>query len=121
MYRKPGSPGVLKGVLSGPYAGGARLVDAAKLPRAARQRLADVLAGRAEPTPILHESPAGLTSRFRATWGGLLAIVALVTLTAIGFADPRADWAYQPVTLMAAYVAAMMLLVYALLSLHRRR
>jgi hypothetical protein len=121
MYRKPGSPGVLKGVLSGPHAGGARLVEAAKLPRAARQRLADVLAGRAEPTPILHEGPGGLTSRFRAIWGALVAILALATLTAIGFADSRAEWAYQPVAAVAGYVAAAMLLAYSLLSLHRRR
>jgi hypothetical protein len=38
-------PGGLQGVLSGSYTGGERLVDAAKLPRAARQRLADVLTG----------------------------------------------------------------------------
>lgn len=121
MYRKPGSPGVLKGVLSGPYAGGRRLIDAAKLPRAARQRLADVLTGRAEPTPILHEHPGRLASRFRATWGVLVAIVALATLTAIGFADPRAAWAYQPRAAALGYGAAMMLLALSLLALHRRR
>lgn len=121
MYRKPGSPGVLQGVLSGPYAGGARRVDAAQLPKAARQRLADVLSGRAEPTPILHESPGGRTSRFHATWGVLFAIFALATLTAAGFADPRSAWAYQPIAAIAGYVAAALLLAYALLSLHRRR
>jgi len=121
MYRKPGSPGVLKGVLSGPYAGGRKLVDAAKLPRAARQRLADVLTGRADPTPILHEHPGGLASRFRATWGVLLAILALSSLTAMGFADPRAGWAYQPRGLVAGYAAAGVLLVLSLLSLYRRR
>ncbi len=96
-------------------------MSATKLPRAARQRLADVLAGRAEPTPILHEAPAGLRSRFRATWAALLAMVALTTCTAIGFADPRAAFAYQPTVMMVPYVAAMMLLGYALLALHRRR
>jgi len=121
MYRKPGSPGVLKGVLSGPYAGGRKLVDAAKLPRAARQRLADVLTGRADPTPILHEHPGGLASRFRATWGVLVAILALSSLTAMGFADPRAAWAYQPRGLVVGYAAAGVLLVLSLLSLHRRR
>ena len=121
MYRKLGSPGVLKGVPSGPYAGGPKRVDAAKLPRAARQRLADVLTGRAEPTPILHEHPGGLASRFRATWGVLAAIVALATITAIGFADPRAAWAYQPTGTSVVYVAAMTLLAASLLSLYRRR
>lgn len=121
MYRKPGSPGVLKGVPSGPYAGGRRLVDAAKLSRAARQRLADVLTGRADPTPILHEHPAGLASRFRATWGVLVAILALSSLTAVGFADPRAAWAYQPRALGVAYAAAAVLLALSLLSLYRRR
>ena len=121
MYRKPGTPGVLKGVLSGPYAGGRRLVDAAKLPQAARQRLADVLTGRADPTPIVHERPGGLGSRFRATWGVLIAILALSSLVAMGFADPRAAWAYQPSVLVAAYAAACVLLLLSLLSLHRRR
>ncbi|MEA2749624.1 MAG: hypothetical protein QOI41_3767 [Myxococcales bacterium] len=121
MYRKPGSPGVLKGVLSGPYAGGRRLVDAAKLPRAARQRLADVLTGRADPTPILHEHPGGLASRFRATWGVLVAILALSSLIAMGFADPRAAWAYQPRSLVLGYAAAGTLLALSLLSLYRRR
>lgn len=121
MYRKPGSPGVLEGVLSGPYAGGKRLVDAAKLPRAARQRLADVLTGRADPTPILHEHPGRLGSRFRATWGAVAAVFALTTLIAIGFADPRAAWAYQPRALSLAYAAAGMLLVFSLLSIFRRR
>jgi hypothetical protein len=121
MYRKPGSPGVLKGVLSGPYAGPKRVIDAQKLPRPARQRLADVLTGRADLTPILHERPAGLSSRFRASWGALVATIALATLTAIGFADPRAAWAYQPQPLVLGYVGAMMLLAFSLLSLHRRR
>jgi hypothetical protein len=121
MYRKPGSPGVLKGVLSGPYAGGRRLVDAGTLPRAARQRLADVLTGRADPTPILHEHPRGVASRFRATWGVLVAILALSSLIAMGFADPRAAWAYQPRSLAAGYAAAGILLVLSLLSLYRRR
>ncbi|MDB4934748.1 MAG: hypothetical protein JWP87_1720 [Labilithrix sp.] len=121
MYRKPGSPGVLKGVHSGPYAGGRKLVDAAKLPRAARQRLADVLTGRADPTPILHEHPRGLASRFRATWGILAASIGLTTLVAIGFADPRAAWAYQPKGLAFAYAAGGMLFAASLLSLYRRR
>ena len=121
MYRKPASPGVLVGVLSGAYAGGSKLVDAAKLSRAARQRLADVLTGRAEPIPILHEHPRGLASRFRASWGASLAVFALTSLTAIGFADPRAAWAYQPRALIAGYAAGAMLLVFSLLSLYRRR
>lgn len=121
MYRKPGSPGALKGVLSGPYAGDKKVLDAAKLPRAARQRLADVVAGRAEPTPILHEHPSGLASRFRATWGVLAAIIALATLTAIGFADPRAAWAYQPPPIALGYASAVILLAFSILSLYRRR
>ncbi len=121
MYRKPGSPGVLAGVLSGPYAGEKTILDASKLPRAARQRLADVVTGRAEPTPILHEHPSGLASRFRATWGVLVAIIALATLTAIGFADPRAAWAYQPSSVAFGYAAAAMLLAFSLLSSYRRR
>ena len=121
MYRKPGSPGVLEGVLSGPYAGGPKHLDAAKLPRAARQRLADVLTGRAEPTPILHEHPGGLASRFRATWGVVAAMVGLATITALGFADPHAAWAYQPTATSGVYVAGTMLLAVSLLSLYRRR
>jgi hypothetical protein len=121
MYRKAASPGVLVGVVSGPYAGGKHVVLASKLPRPARQRLADVLTGRAEPTPILHEHPRGLASRFRATWAALAAVFALTTLTAIGFADPRAAWAYQPRGLAFGYAAAAMLLAVSMLSVFRRR
>jgi hypothetical protein len=121
VYRKPASPGVLVGVLSGPYAGGSKRISAAKLSRAARQRLADVLTGRAEPIPILHEHPRDLASRFRATWAASLAVFALTSLIAIGFADPRAAWAYQPRGLVAGYGAAAILLVFSLLSLYRRR
>jgi hypothetical protein len=121
MYRKPASPGVLVGVPAGAYAGGEKRVDAAKLPRAARQRLADVLTGRAEPIPILHEHPRGLASRFRAAWAASLAVFALTSLFAIGFADPNAAWAYQPRALALGYAAASMLLAFSLLSLYRRR
>lgn len=121
MYRKAASPGVLVGVPSGPYAGGTRSVDAAKLPWPSRQRLADVLTGRAEPTPILHEQHGGLASRFRGTWGASLAVFALTSLTACGFADPRAAWAYQPRALIAGYALALTLLSLSLLSLYRRR
>lgn len=121
MYRKPASPGVLVGVPSGAYGGGRKLVDAAKLPRAARQRLADVLTGRAALIPILHEHPGGLASRFRASWGASLAVFALTSLTAVGFADPRAAWAYQPPALAVGYAAGAMLLALSLLSLYRRR
>jgi hypothetical protein len=121
MYRKPGSPGVLEGVPAGPYSGGRRLVDATKLPAGARQRLADVLAGRADPTPILHEHPGRLASRSRATWGALLAIFALTTLIAIGFANPDAAWAYQPRAAAVGYAAAAMALSASVLALFRRR
>lgn len=121
MYRKSASPGVLAGVPSGAYAGGPKRVDAAKLPRAARQRLADALTARAEPIPILHDHPRGLASRFRAAWAASLAVFGLTSLFAIGFADPNAAWAYQPRALALGYAAASMLLAFSLLSLHRRR
>lgn len=121
MYRKPASPGALAGVPSGPYTGGRKVASAAKLPTAARQRLADVLTGRADPTPILHEHPGGLASRFRATWVALSSIFALSSLIATGFADPRAAWAYQPRVAALGYAAASMLLGFSLLFLYRRR
>ena len=88
MYRKPGSPGVLKGVLSGPYAGGRKLVDAAKLPRAARQRLADVLtwSRRADADPP-RASRRARVALPRARGACSSAIVALATLTAIGLRE----------------------------------
>ncbi|MBX3186624.1 MAG: hypothetical protein KF819_06400 [Labilithrix sp.] len=121
MYRKPGTSGVLQGVLSGPYTGGKKLVDAAKLSRAARQRLADALAGRGEPSVIVHER-APLGSRLSlGTWALLLGLFAIATLMAIGFGDPRARWAYQPAELIAAYAIAATLCGFAILSLFRRR
>lgn len=120
MYRKPGSSGVLQGVLSGPYTGGRKLVVASKLPRAARQRLADVLAGRTEPVPIVHERPAGFVSRARATWTMLLGLIALSALIAIGFGDPRAQWALQPITLAPLYAAIVLVCGLAVLAVFRR-
>lgn len=120
MYRKPGSSGVLQGVLSGPYTGGRKLVLASKLPRAARQRLADVLAGRTEPMPIVHERPAGFVSRARATWAMLLGLIALSALIAVGFGDPRAQWALQPTTIAPLYMAIVVVCGLAVLAVFRR-
>ncbi|HEY8075957.1 MAG TPA: hypothetical protein VIF62_17640, partial [Labilithrix sp.] len=78
MYRKQGSLGALQGVLSGPYTGGARRVDVAKLTPATRRRLADVLSGRAEPSPILYERPGGALTRSRAASGFLAALIVLL-------------------------------------------
>jgi len=120
MYRKPGSSGVLQGVLSGPYTGGKKLVLASKLPRAARQRLADVLAGRTEPMPILHERPAGAFTSARASWAMLLGVIALSALIAIGFGDPRASWALQPLAVLPLYVAIVLMCGLAVLAVFRR-
>ncbi|MBS2018554.1 MAG: hypothetical protein JST00_37155 [Deltaproteobacteria bacterium] len=120
MYRKPGASGVLQGVLSGPYTGGRRLVLASKLPRAARQRLADVLGGRTEPMPILYERPHALVSSARATWAMLLGVIALSALIAVGFGDPRAAWSLQPESLLPLYVAIVVACGLAVLTVFRR-
>jgi len=108
MYRSQGSSGVLSGVLSGVYAGGRRIVQASKLPPAARQRLADVLGGRAEPMPIAYERPAGAVSGVRAAWALILGVFALSGLFALGFGDPRSTWALQPAAAGAGYAALAM-------------
>jgi len=119
MYRNPGASSVLHGVLSGPYSGAPREVSAAKLPRAARQRLADALAGRAEPMPIAHERPSG-EKRHLATWGLLAGLVALTLLFAVGFGDPRSSWVLQPRGLAFAYAATTAACASAVLALFRR-
>src|SRR4051812_26992628 len=121
MYRRQGSLGVLQGVLSGPYTGGTKRVDAGKLPRATRQRLADVLAGRAERFPILYEPPEGITSRFRPAWGLVLSLSVLILLMSIGFGDVTSARAIQPQTWLAFYGAASLLLTISLLATFRRR
>jgi len=58
MYREQAEASVLQGVESGRYTGGARRVDAELLPAATRRRLEAVLAGSAEPSPLLRTTPA---------------------------------------------------------------
>jgi hypothetical protein len=120
MYRKRASKSALQGVLSGPYAGGARTIDAARMPRNVRQRLADVLAYRAEPTPLLHERPH-LASRFHPTWLLAASLVVIAMLTAFRFGDPRSDLAVMPPSLLLAYVLPSLGLTLSLLALVRRR
>jgi hypothetical protein len=121
MYRKPGSLGVLHGVLSGPYTGGIKRVDAAKLPRASRQRLADALAGRSEPSAIVYERASDLGARFPAFWGLVVALSSFATLFAIGFGDLRSPRALQPSSWLAGYLVATGLFACSLLVLVRRR
>jgi hypothetical protein len=120
MYRKRASKSALQGVLSGPYAGGARTIDAARMPRNVRQRLADVLAYRAEPTPLLHERPH-LASRFHPTWLLAASLVVIAMLTAFRFGDPRSDLAVMPPSLLLAYVLPSLGLTLSLLALVRWR
>ncbi len=120
MYRSQGSSGVLQGVLSGPYTGGRRLVAASKLPRAARQRLADVIGGRSEPMPIAYERPLSLAARVSTTWALLGGILALSTIIAIGFGNPNAAWALQPDGVIPIYAAIALACGLVLLAVFRR-
>jgi hypothetical protein len=120
MYRKRASKSALQGVLSGPYAGGAHTIDAARLPRNVRQRLADVLAYRAEPTPLVHERPH-LASRFHPTWLLIASLVMIAMLTAFHFGDPRSEWALLPPTFVAVYAVPSLGVALSLLALVRRR
>lgn len=119
MYRRQGGKSVLQGVLSGAYAGGRREVEVAKLPRATKKRLADALRGRSEPTPLLyHRADA---TRARATWAVLVALLAFVVLTAIGFGNPSHPWAIAPSIALVPWSIAGALLGVALLAVARRR
>ncbi len=121
MYRRPAAQGPLHGVGAGVYTGGPRVVDAGKLPRAARQRLADVLAGRGEPSPIGHDRPVGLPSSVRAVWGAVVGVVILVTTFAVGFDDASSRWELQPRIALLDYVVGAGLLAFSLLAVLRRR
>lgn len=121
MYRRPAAQGPLHGVGGGVYAGGPRVVDAGKLPRAARQRLADVLSGRGEPSPIAHDRPAGLPSSVRAVWGAVMGVVILVTTFTVGFDDASSRWELQPRVALLVYVLGAGLLAFSLLAVLRRR
>lgn len=124
MYRRPAAQGPLHGVGGGVYTAGSRgprVVDAGKLPRVARQRLADVLAGRGEPSPIAHDRPAGLPSSVRAVWGAVAGVVVLVTTFAVGFDDASSRWELQPRIALLAYVVGAGLLAFSILAVLRRR
>jgi hypothetical protein len=122
MYRRQGSLGVLQGVLSGPYTGGPRRVDAAKLPRAVKQRLSDALGGRSEPSPIAYERTGGAGAHTKAaSWGFLVALVAFILLFAVGFGDARSRWALQDFgSALPIYVAVTALFSASLVVLLRR-
>lgn len=121
MYRRRASKSALAGVPSGPYTGGTRTIDVARLPRAMRVRIADVLAYRAEPTPLVHVRPGLGASPFRPAWGLVLGIVALAALTALRLGDPRSAWAILPAPFGVAFVLAALLVTSSLLILVRRR
>lgn len=119
MYRRQGGKSVLQGVLSGAYAGGRREVDVAKLPRATKKRLADALVGRSEPTPLLyHRSDS---ARVRATWAVLVALLAFIALTAVGFGNPNHSWALAPPIALVPWSIAGALFGAAILAVARRR
>lgn len=121
MYRRAAAQGPLQGVAAGPYSGGTKVVDAGKLTHAAKKRLVDCLAGRAEPSPIAYDRPSSLSSSVRAIWGAVLAIVVLVLTFARGFDDSNSRWEVQPPYALAIYLLAGGLFAFAVLAVLRRR
>lgn len=121
MYRRAAAQGPLQGVAAGPFTGGRKIVDAGKLTRAAKQRLVDCLAGRAEPSPIAYDRPSALASSVRAVWGAVAALVVLVVTFARGFDDRSSPWEVQPTYAIAIYLLSCGLFAFALLAILRRR
>jgi hypothetical protein len=121
MYRRAAAQGPLQGVAAGPYAGGIKVVDAGKLTRAAKKRLVDCLAGRAEPSPIAYDRPSALASSVRAVWGVVVALIVLVFTFARGFDDRASHWEVQPAYAIAIYLLACGLFAFAMLAVLRRR
>lgn len=121
MYRRAAAQGPLQGVTAGPFTGGRKVVDAGKLTRAAKQRLVDCLAGRAEPSPIAYDRPSALSSSVRAVWGAVVAVIVLVVTFARGFDDRTSAWEVQPAYAVAIYLLACALFAFALLAVLRRR
>jgi hypothetical protein len=121
MYRRAAAQGPLQGVAAGPYTGGRKVVDAGKLTRAAKKRLADCLAGRAEPSPIAYDRRSSLASSVRAVWGAVVAVIVLVLTFARGFDDRTSGWEVQPLHAVAIYLLACGLFSFALLAILRRR
>src|SRR5262245_4039361 len=121
MYRRAAAQGPLQGVSAGPYTGGTKVVDAGKLSRAAKQRLADCLSGRAEPSPIASDRPSVFASSVRAVWGTVAAVIVLVVTFARGFDDQTSKWEVQPLYAIVVYVLACALFSFSLLAILRRR
>ena len=117
MYREAATAGVIKGVLSGPYVGGPRKIDVAKLGLVTRQRLAAVLESHAEPTPLLEER-RWVMPRLPPVVVMLVSLVALCFLTLVDFADR--DAATQPLFYALAYQAGCALIVFSTLVILRR-
>ncbi|HEY8075128.1 MAG TPA: hypothetical protein VIF62_13485, partial [Labilithrix sp.] len=88
---------------------------------ATRRRLADVLSGRAEPSPILYERPGGALTRSRAASGFVAGLIVLLFAFAIGFGDPQSARAFQSRDWFVVYGGACLLLTTSLLALLRRR
>lgn len=121
MYRRAAAQGPLQGVAAGPYSGGRKIVDAGKLTRAAKKRLVDCLAGRAEPSPIAYDRPSSVISSVRAVWGAVVAVIVVVLTFARGFDDATSAWEIQPAYALAIYFLACGLFAYAVLAVLRRR
>jgi hypothetical protein len=120
MYRKAGSTSVLCGVPSGAYSGGKRVIDAARLDAATRERLDKALALRGHPAPIAYERPAAHASS-KPVWGIIAATMGLSTVFAVGFGNLDSDWATQPWWSLAVYLALGLFFAWSLLPLLRRR
>jgi hypothetical protein len=122
MYRRQGARGPVQGVLSGPYTGGARRLDASKLPKTVRQRLCDSLSGRSEPSAIAYERSdrlSGLAARFPAFWGLAVATTSFAMVFAIGFGDVNSAHAVH-VSTVGIFLPTLLFTLSLVVLLRRR-
>lgn len=120
MYRSSGSVSVLSGVLSGPYSGGKKTLEAGLLEDATRARLERALSGRGAPEPIAYERPGG-QGWLSPTWGVILAIGLICALFATGWGNLDSRFAEQPGYFAVFYVALGLLFTGCFVALLRRR
>lgn len=120
MYRSSGSVSVLSGVLSGPYTGKARTLDALLIEDATRERLHKALSGRGAPEPIAYERP-GFGGWFNPGWGLLASVVLITLLFAFDFGSLGSSFAEQPPYFAAFYLVFAAIFAVCLVAVLRER
>jgi hypothetical protein len=129
MYREQASQSALSGVPSGPYSGGPKEIDPARLAPGTLAKLAGSMNGMHPPHPVtrVFDGRREILSAMRPrVWWGLavplvITVVAFMRGLAGGDGVPLDPWARQPTWMFAPYALAGVLFVAWIFAILRRR